>query len=137
MDLTFFTAGGCTRVAVFWICDWTVLITHQCFHYGWTVLVKHQDLFFLCSVIPATKARDRKELGGSRASTATKGILHAITLCSAINAQRKGRRGVTLYMQYLSSQATLVHAETWIPRNWQNIWLLMGSIKALSCTIGE
>lgn len=68
MELTFFTAGVCTTVAVFQICDWRVLVTHQCFSL-WLNNKTHQELFFPCSATPASEAGDSKELGGSTAST--------------------------------------------------------------------
>lgn len=93
MELTFFTAGGC-RVAVFWVCDWTVLITHQRFYYGWTV--KHQDLFFPCSATPASKPGDR---GGSTASTTDQRDTPYYNIVLSNKCSRKGgRRGVTLDM---------------------------------------
>lgn len=97
MELAFYTAAGCNTVAVFWICDWTVLIIHQCFHYGWTVLVQHQGLFIPCSATPASKARDRKELGGSTASTVDQRDIpyHNIVLSNKCS-RKGGGRGVTL-----------------------------------------
>lgn len=134
MELSFFTAGGCTRIAVFWIWAWTVLITHRRFPCAWTALGKHQDLFFPCSATPASKAGDRKELGGSTASTADQRDTPHLDLVLSSKCWRKGG---TFDIAALSSQAILVCAEAWLPRNWPSIWLLMGSIKALSCTTGE
>lgn len=96
MELTFFTAGVCTRVAVFRICDWTVLVTHQCFSL-WLNNKTHQELFSPCSATLASGAGDSKELGGSTASTTDQRDTPYHNSVLSNNCSRKGGgSGVTL-----------------------------------------
>lgn len=92
MELSFSTAGGCTRIAVFWIWAWAVLITHQCFPCGWTVLVKHQNLLFPFSATPVNKNWEWAQ----PAMLTKHHTLHHNIVPSNKCSRKGGGRGVTL-----------------------------------------